>query len=151
MNVPLSASERQSGWVLGDAAPELRSSSETRYQFPHDLCCSLYGSVMAAAVGSSLAIKLSPKEAFLNSTATRGGETRLAFFPETRLARWKYLCPADSTSACGGHNLYVGFDARSLGALCSLHSRRPTPPASEALGGAGRIGGCDGGGGTSTI
>ena len=24
MNVPLSASERQSGWVLGDAAPELR-------------------------------------------------------------------------------------------------------------------------------
>src|ERR1019366_8542879 len=87
MNVPLSASERQSGWVLGDAAPELRSSSETRYQFPHDLCCSLYGSVMAAAVGSSLAIKLSPKEAFLNSTATRSSETRLAFFPETRLAR----------------------------------------------------------------
>jgi hypothetical protein len=87
MNVPFSASERQSGWVLGDAAPELRSSSETRYQFPHDLCCSLYGGVMAAAVGSSLAIKLSPKEAFLNSTATRGGETRLAFFTEGGLAR----------------------------------------------------------------
>src|ERR1039458_57339 len=87
INVPLSASERQSGWVLGDAAPELRSSSETRYQFPHDLCCSLYGGVMAAAVGSSLAIKLSPKEAFLNSTATRGGETRLAFFTEGGLAR----------------------------------------------------------------
>src|ERR1035438_2030852 len=87
INVPLSASERQSGWVLGDAAPELRSSSETRYQFPHDLCCSLYGSVMAAAVGSSLAIKLSPKEAFRNSTATRSRETGLAFFTETRLAR----------------------------------------------------------------
>jgi hypothetical protein len=34
-----------------------------------------------------LAIKLSPKETFRNSTATRSRETGLAFFTESRLAR----------------------------------------------------------------
>jgi hypothetical protein len=31
----------------------------------------------------------------------------------------------------------LGFDARCLGALCRLHPHRPTPPAPEALAGAG--------------
>jgi hypothetical protein len=62
-----------------------------------------------------------PKEALRNSTATRSSETRLAFFTASRLARRKYLSPADSTSARGGYDLRFGFDARSLGTLCRRH------------------------------
>jgi hypothetical protein len=43
MNVLLSASERQSGVVREMPHHNFRSSSETRYQSPPDLCCSLCG------------------------------------------------------------------------------------------------------------
>ena len=63
----------------------------------------------------------------------------MAFFTETGVAGREYLYPAYSAPTLYSYHLCSGFDAWNLGTLCRLHPQRPTPSASTALAGVGRI------------